>query len=77
MNRYRVTRGPVSPPASEHGQVKTLATGATFIGRETPWIRRCLRDGRIASDAPAADDTPASPETDTSARRSRSKRDAP
>lgn len=72
MNRYRVERGPVSPPASEHGRVEHLATGAILHSRETPWIRQCLRDGRLVPDEPAADDTPATPEP--SPRRGRGKR---
>jgi hypothetical protein len=80
MNRYRVERGPVSPPASEHGHVQHLATGELLHSHETPWIRRCLRDGRLALDTPApAADAPASPEPESESEsspraRSRSKR---
>lgn len=47
MNTYRVTRGPVSPPASMYGSRQTLQTGDELRSGENPWIRACLRDKRL------------------------------
>lgn len=47
MINYRVKRGPVSPPSSVYRQRRTLNTGDTLRSAENPWIRACLRDGRL------------------------------
>ena len=47
MNRYRITSGPVHPPMSLYGPGRVLQTGDTFESAENPWIRGCMRDGRM------------------------------
>lgn len=78
MNRYRIIRGPVSPPASEYGQVKHLDTGDILVSRETPWIRQCLRDGRLAlAERVALTGDAAEPNPEPSPRPGRGKRGIP
>lgn len=75
MNRYRVARGPVSPPASEYRHVQHLDTGDIVLSRETPWIRQCLRDGRLERAEDAAElDQVAPPNPEPSPRPGRGKR---
>lgn len=45
--KYKVARGPVSPPASEYGPIGRLEEGTTVVLRTTPWLRQALRDGRL------------------------------
>ena len=46
--RYVITRGPVQPPFSLYGQRSPLQAGETLDSEDNPWLRGCLRDGRLA-----------------------------
>ena len=46
--RYMIERGPVQPPFSLYGQRVALQTGETLESEDNPWLRGCLRDGRLA-----------------------------
>ena len=60
MNKYRVKRGPISPPASVYGPMRRLETGETVSLAPSPWLRRALREERLVeADADAAVDTAA------------------
>ena len=46
--QYVVKRGPVQPPFSVYGQRDALQTGDTLESTSNPWLRGCLREGRLA-----------------------------
>lgn len=45
---YVVKRGPVQPPASLYGPREPLQDGDTLVSAENPWLRGCIREGRLA-----------------------------
>ena len=45
---YVVKRGPVQPPFSLYGRRAALRAGETLDSTENPWLRGCVRDGRMA-----------------------------